>query len=210
MTDAWSPPRTPGPGSCSPPSPRTNPPRSAGPSSAGPATRTARPVAPPPPGTPDSSSPGSPPRATGRCSGPPPRSFWSTPRTGSSTPPPSPSSYGTRRAGAATSRRRSASSPTATPALPEEQLAEVFPLHPEPVLAALRARLARPGDGAAEVLRALAGLDTPALALHVAGLVRRVHRRPPRGRHPRREYVDLASNTAPPPAPCSSPWSPAC
>ncbi|MBK3589789.1 serine protease, partial [Streptomyces sp. MBT57] len=58
------------------------------------------------------------------------------------------------------------------PRLPLELLAEVFPAHPEPVLAALRARLARPGDGGGAVLRALAGLDTPALALHVAGLVR--------------------------------------
>ncbi|NEB70700.1 hypothetical protein G3I39_27100, partial [Streptomyces fulvissimus] len=33
------------------------------------------------------------------------------------------------------------------PRLPLELLAEVFPAHPEPVLAALRARLARPGDG---------------------------------------------------------------
>ncbi|WP_328906162.1 serine protease [Streptomyces sp. NBC_00234] len=58
------------------------------------------------------------------------------------------------------------------PRLPVELLAEVFPAHPGPVLAALRARLARPDDGAGDVLLALAGLDTPALALHAAGLVR--------------------------------------
>ncbi|MFE2292317.1 serine protease [Streptomyces sp. NPDC059452] len=75
--------------------------------------------------------------------------------------------------------------------LPVELLAEVFPAHPEPVLAALRARLARPGDGAAEVLRALAGLDTPALALHVAGLVREyIDAHPDDGTHAA-EYVDL-------------------
>ncbi|WP_433404309.1 serine protease [Streptomyces sp. CA-146814] len=77
------------------------------------------------------------------------------------------------------------------PRLPVELLAEVFPLHPEPVLAALRARLARPGDGAATVLRALAGLDTPALALHVAGLVREyIDAHPEDGTHAA-EYVDL-------------------
>ncbi|MEU0379879.1 serine protease [Streptomyces cyaneofuscatus] len=77
------------------------------------------------------------------------------------------------------------------PRLPVELFAEVFPLHPEPVLAALRARLARPGDGAAAVLRALAGLDTPALALHVAGLVREyIDAHPEDGTHAA-EYVDL-------------------
>lgn len=75
--------------------------------------------------------------------------------------------------------------------LPVELLAEVFPAHPEPVLAALRARLARPGDGAAEVLLALAGLDTPALALHVAGLVREyIDAHPEDGTHAA-QYVDL-------------------
>ncbi|MFD8060879.1 serine protease [Streptomyces cyaneofuscatus] len=77
------------------------------------------------------------------------------------------------------------------PRLPLELLTEVFPLHPEPVLAALRARLARPGDGGAAVLRALAGLDTPALALHVAGLVREyIDAHPEDGTHAA-EYVDL-------------------
>ncbi|MEW2067303.1 trypsin-like peptidase domain-containing protein [Streptomyces sp. NPDC007346] len=77
------------------------------------------------------------------------------------------------------------------PRLPVELLAEVFPAHPEPVLAALRARLARPGDGAGAVLRALAGLDTPALALHVAGLVREyIDAHPEDGTHAA-EYVDL-------------------
>ncbi|MFF8465995.1 trypsin-like peptidase domain-containing protein [Streptomyces griseus] len=77
------------------------------------------------------------------------------------------------------------------PRLPVELLAEVFPAHPEPVLAALRARLARPGEGAGAVLRGLAGLDTPALALHVAGLVREyIDAHPEDGMHAA-EYVDL-------------------
>ncbi|MFE9856854.1 trypsin-like peptidase domain-containing protein [Streptomyces sp. NPDC005780] len=51
-------------------------------------------------------------------------------------------------------------------------LAVALPTHPEPVLAAYRERLVRPGDGAGVALRALAGIDAPALALHTAGLVR--------------------------------------
>ncbi|MFE9376249.1 serine protease [Streptomyces sp. NPDC006855] len=77
------------------------------------------------------------------------------------------------------------------PRLPVELLAEVFPSHQEAVLAALRARLARPGVGGGPVLRALAGLDTPALALHVAGLVREyIDAHPEDGTHAA-EYVDL-------------------
>ncbi|MFF1463452.1 trypsin-like peptidase domain-containing protein [Streptomyces sp. NPDC058330] len=59
------------------------------------------------------------------------------------------------------------------PGLPVALLTEVFPEHPEPVLAALGARLSLPGDAAADVLRELARLDTPALALHAPALVRR-------------------------------------
>ncbi|MFJ4965643.1 trypsin-like peptidase domain-containing protein [Streptomyces sp. NPDC088729] len=70
-------------------------------------------------------------------------------------------------------------------------LADAFPAHPEPVLAALRARLARPGDSGGAVLRALAGLDTPALALHVAGLVREYVDGHPRDGARAAEYVDL-------------------
>ncbi|MFD9290724.1 trypsin-like peptidase domain-containing protein [Streptomyces sp. NPDC060030] len=58
------------------------------------------------------------------------------------------------------------------PRLPLALLTEVFPEHPEPVLAALRARLSLPGEAADGVLRELAALDTPALALHAPGLVR--------------------------------------
>lgn len=58
------------------------------------------------------------------------------------------------------------------PRLPLALLTEVFPEHPGPVLAALRSRLALPGDAADGVLRELASLDAPALALHAPGLVR--------------------------------------
>ncbi|MFE4453421.1 serine protease [Streptomyces sp. NPDC056796] len=58
------------------------------------------------------------------------------------------------------------------PRLPVALLTEVFTEHPEPVLAALRARLSLPGDAADGVLRELASLDSPALALHAPGLVR--------------------------------------
>lgn len=51
-------------------------------------------------------------------------------------------------------------------------LAVALPTHPELVLAAYRERLARSGDGAGEVLLALAGIEAPALTLHTAGLVR--------------------------------------
>ncbi|MFH9472069.1 trypsin-like peptidase domain-containing protein [Streptomyces clavifer] len=56
--------------------------------------------------------------------------------------------------------------------LPVALLTEVFPEFPEPVLAALEVRLSLPGEPADGVLRTLAGLDTPALALHAPGLVR--------------------------------------
>ncbi|MEV5134212.1 serine protease, partial [Streptomyces sp. NPDC053705] len=58
------------------------------------------------------------------------------------------------------------------PRLPVALLTEVFPEHPEPLLAALRARLSLPGEAADGVLRDMAALDTPALALHAPGLVR--------------------------------------
>ncbi|MER5982424.1 trypsin-like peptidase domain-containing protein [Streptomyces sp. NPDC001787] len=77
------------------------------------------------------------------------------------------------------------------PRLPVALLAEVFPARPQPVLAALRARLARPGDGAGEVLRELAVLDTPALALHAAGLVREYIDSHPEDGTPVAGYVDL-------------------
>ncbi|MEU8699261.1 serine protease [Streptomyces sp. NPDC048680] len=58
------------------------------------------------------------------------------------------------------------------PRLSPAALAVALPTHPEPVLTAYRDRLVRSGDSAGDVLRALAGIDAPALALHAAGLVR--------------------------------------
>lgn len=58
------------------------------------------------------------------------------------------------------------------PQLSAAALAVALPTHPEPVLAAYRDRLTRPGGGAGEVLRTLAGIDAPELTLHAAGLVR--------------------------------------
>ncbi|THA30491.1 serine protease [Streptomyces sp. A1277] len=56
--------------------------------------------------------------------------------------------------------------------VPAAALAAALPTHPQAVLAAYRDRLARPDQGAGEVLRALAGIEAPELTLHAAGLVR--------------------------------------
>ncbi|WLQ36607.1 trypsin-like peptidase domain-containing protein [Streptomyces castrisilvae] len=56
--------------------------------------------------------------------------------------------------------------------VPAAALAAALPTHPETVLAAYRDRLARPGEAAGDVLRALAGIEAPELTLHAAGLVR--------------------------------------
>ncbi|GAA3000828.1 hypothetical protein GCM10010447_32810 [Streptomyces fulvorobeus] len=74
---------------------------------------------------------------------------------------------------------------------PVALLAEVFPDHPGPVLAALRARLSRQDDDAGDVLLALAALDTPALALHAADLVRAYVRAHPRDGARPAAYVDV-------------------
>ncbi|MEV6786392.1 serine protease, partial [Streptomyces sp. NPDC051098] len=57
------------------------------------------------------------------------------------------------------------------PRLPVSALAVALTTHPEPVLAAFRERLHQPGEGAAEVLRALAEVDEPVLARRAAALV---------------------------------------
>ncbi|WP_137992998.1 trypsin-like peptidase domain-containing protein [Streptomyces vilmorinianum] len=65
------------------------------------------------------------------------------------------------------------------PRVPASALATALPTHPEPVLAALQARLHGPGEAAGETLRALAEVTTPALARRAAALVREyVDRRP--------------------------------
>ncbi|MFC8536178.1 trypsin-like peptidase domain-containing protein [Streptomyces sp. NPDC057249] len=56
--------------------------------------------------------------------------------------------------------------------VPAAALAAALPTHADIVVTAYRDRLARPDQGAGEVLRALAGIDAPELALHAAGLVR--------------------------------------
>lgn len=57
------------------------------------------------------------------------------------------------------------------PLLPAAALAAALPTHPEQVLAAFHSRLREPGPGAAEVLRELAEVSTPALARRAAALV---------------------------------------
>ncbi|MFF9352135.1 trypsin-like peptidase domain-containing protein [Streptomyces sp. NPDC014734] len=76
------------------------------------------------------------------------------------------------------------------PPLPVEVLAEALPTHREQVLAALRERLVRPGGGAGEVLRALAGIDDPTPALHAADLVRAYAGTHPGGAADVAAYVD--------------------
>lgn len=57
------------------------------------------------------------------------------------------------------------------PLLPASALAAALTTHPEPVLAAFQTRLHQPGDGAGEVLRALAEVTTPASGRRAAALV---------------------------------------
>ncbi|MEV8308917.1 serine protease [Streptomyces flavidovirens] len=74
--------------------------------------------------------------------------------------------------------------------LPATALAAALTTHPEPVLAAFRARLARGGEGAGDVLRALADVSTPALARRAAALVREYVGRHPDGAAHAAAYVD--------------------
>ncbi|WHM36217.1 serine protease [Streptomyces sp. BPTC-684] len=67
------------------------------------------------------------------------------------------------------------------PRLPAAALTAALTTHPEPVLAAFQTRLDQPGDAAAEVLRALAEINTPALARRAAALVRAYLDRHPEG-----------------------------
>ncbi|GGT50186.1 trypsin-like peptidase domain-containing protein [Streptomyces purpureus] len=81
---------------------------------------------------------------------------------------------------------------TGDPHLPAHALAAALTTHPEPVFAAFQARLLHgPGDGAGDVLRALATVTTPALARRAAALVRDyVDHRPEGARHAA-AYLDL-------------------
>ncbi|WP_434597259.1 trypsin-like peptidase domain-containing protein [Streptomyces sp. A5-4] len=76
------------------------------------------------------------------------------------------------------------------PQLPASALTTALLTHPEPVLAAFQARLARGGEPAGEVLRALADVNTPALARRAAALVREYVDRSPEGAAHAAAYVD--------------------
>lgn len=76
------------------------------------------------------------------------------------------------------------------PHLPPDALAPALSTHPEPVLAAFRARLYEPGDGPAAVLRTLARVTAPSLARHAAALVREHVDHRPEGAANAAEFVD--------------------
>lgn len=76
------------------------------------------------------------------------------------------------------------------PRLPASALAAALTTHPEPVLAAFRTRLHQPGDGAGEVLRALAEVTAPASARHAAALVGEYIEHRPDGAVHAAAYVD--------------------
>ncbi|MFF0561874.1 trypsin-like peptidase domain-containing protein [Streptomyces sp. NPDC004266] len=70
------------------------------------------------------------------------------------------------------SRSRHLPRALAEPHVPAADLAEALTTHPEEVLAAFRTRLQGTGEAPAAALRALAEIDTPALARRIAALVR--------------------------------------
>ncbi|MET8329369.1 serine protease [Streptomyces sp. NPDC005181] len=76
------------------------------------------------------------------------------------------------------------------PQLSAADFVVALPTHREPVIDAFREALTRPGDGAGEVLRSLAGIDAPALALHAAGLVRAYVDSHPEGGAHTAAYID--------------------
>ncbi|MFE9403959.1 trypsin-like peptidase domain-containing protein [Streptomyces sp. NPDC006530] len=76
------------------------------------------------------------------------------------------------------------------PAVPTSALAAALTTHPEPVIAALRARLHQGGAGATDVLDALAGITTPALARRAAALVQEHTGRHPEAAHDAAAFVD--------------------
>ncbi|MEV6251026.1 trypsin-like peptidase domain-containing protein [Streptomyces sp. NPDC051742] len=78
----------------------------------------------------------------------------------------------------------------AEPRVPADALAEALAAHPGPVLAAFRARLHGTGEAPAAALRALAEVDTPALARRIAVLVREYVARHPEGAGHAAAFVD--------------------
>ncbi|WP_405998166.1 serine protease [Streptomyces sp. NBC_00829] len=81
--------------------------------------------------------------------------------------------------------------------LPADALAAALTTHPEPVLAAFQARMRQPGDGAGEVLRALADVTTPALARRAAALVEEYIDHRPEGAAHAAAYVDRCLEQGP-------------
>ncbi|MFJ2060991.1 trypsin-like peptidase domain-containing protein [Streptomyces sp. NPDC087908] len=78
----------------------------------------------------------------------------------------------------------------AEPRVPPAALVEALPADPGPVLAALAARLDGTGEAPAATLRALADVDTPALARRAASLVRGYVARHPAGADHAAAFVD--------------------
>ena len=138
-----SPPATPAPTNSSPSSPRTSRPRSAGPWTAGPTTSGPS-GAPRPPPTGRASPPACAPTPTATCCATPPSPCSPAPGPAPCTAPRSPSCPRPAHPRAATSTGPSPRYAAGRPALPAAALAAALPTHPEPVLAAFRARLRRP------------------------------------------------------------------
>ncbi|MFF0052506.1 hypothetical protein [Streptomyces sp. NPDC005498] len=76
------------------------------------------------------------------------------------------------------------------PHLSAAELVVALPTRREPVIAAFREALTRPGDGAGEVLRSLAAVDAPTPALHAPGPVRAYVDSHPEGGAHVAEYID--------------------
>lgn len=83
------------------------------------------------------------------------------------------------------------------PHLPPGALAAALTTHPEPVLAAFRARLYQPGEGPGDVLRTLAEVTTPALARRAAALVREHLEHHPEGAAHAAAFVDRRLEAGP-------------
>jgi hypothetical protein len=81
--------------------------------------------------------------------------------------------------------------------LPAEALAAALDTHPEPVLAAFQSRLRRADGGTAEVVRALAGVSTPALARRTGALVEDLLRHRPGQAAAVAGYLDLRLERGP-------------
>ncbi|MFF4350965.1 trypsin-like peptidase domain-containing protein [Streptomyces sp. NPDC001530] len=82
--------------------------------------------------------------------------------------------------------------------LPASALVAALTTHPDPVLAAFRARLWRPGPDTGELLRTLADVTTPALARRVAAMVREVVELRPEAAAHVAAYVDRRLEYGPP------------